>query len=243
MKAPRAASLISIATALIALATLALASGATGAAHRSSHRQPTLGVKLKSLPDFGGVRPPEVNFNGDGTSFVKGIHWQSWGGKRATGTGYAYWVWPGWSEAGGSVYTRATVVAMDLGNCRGREVYRAVTWYFPSRGDVFDSNAWEENLCTGAFRNVAVPAIKSCASVSTSSPAGRATKVQAWQLSCAQARTLIAGSDAARYATGPSRFYIGSYPCGNEDAGVGTAGQITCEIDTSYFNFTIRRTH
>jgi hypothetical protein len=41
----------------------------------------------------------------------------------------------------------ATVVAFDLGTCRGRLVYQALEWYFPQHGQAFDPSTYF-NTCT-----------------------------------------------------------------------------------------------
>jgi hypothetical protein len=83
---------------------------------------------------YGTARPSELDADGDGTSVVEDITWQSWGGATATGRGTATWVPPTGSLAEG-VETAAVVVASDLGDCHGRLGYRRVGWYFPSQGE------------------------------------------------------------------------------------------------------------
>jgi hypothetical protein len=83
---------------------------------------------------FGAVRPTEVNANGDGTSFINGVAWTSWGGEEATGRGTAYWV-PENASSAESVPRPAVVVATDLGLCHGHLGYRRVGWYFPTEGE------------------------------------------------------------------------------------------------------------
>ena len=83
---------------------------------------------------YGTSRPSELNANGDGTSVVDGITWQSWGGATATGRGTASWVPPTGPNSDGQ-QTRAVVIASDLGDCHGHLGYRKVGWYFPSKGE------------------------------------------------------------------------------------------------------------
>ena len=83
---------------------------------------------------YGTARPSELDADGDGTSVVEDITWQTWGGATATGRGTATWVPPTGSLADG-VEMQAVVVASDLGDCHGRLGYRTVGWYFPSKGE------------------------------------------------------------------------------------------------------------
>lgn len=86
---------------------------------------------------FGQVEPSEVFLGGDPTGLVTSIHWQSWGGSVATGTGTSWYVAPNQITADGSHQT-ATIVAFDLGTCVGHAAYQEVEWYFPSEGGKFD---------------------------------------------------------------------------------------------------------
>lgn len=83
---------------------------------------------------FGTARPTEINANGDGTSYIDGVTWESWGGPTATGRGTASWVPPN-GYASDGVPRPAVVVASDLGDCGGQLAYRRVGWYFPTEGE------------------------------------------------------------------------------------------------------------
>lgn len=114
----------------------------------------TLGIRPGndngSASGFGTVAPEFISGGGDPTSEVGGIHWQHWGSREAVGSGHAIWVWPGWSVADGGVTLRATVVAFGLSECDGRRAYQYVDWFFPGRGQHFDSRTdYEGNLCPG----------------------------------------------------------------------------------------------
>ena len=63
------------------------------------------------------------------------LHWDSWGGPTAEGTGDALYV-PGIGADGKN--ERARVIAYDLGNCRGVLAYRSLEWYFPAHKERFD---------------------------------------------------------------------------------------------------------
>jgi hypothetical protein len=98
---------------------------------------------------FGQVRPARIYNGGDPTGLVTGIAWRSWGTSRAIGTGQAEWVGPHQSVANGR-QEQATVVAFRLGICNGKQMYRAVEWYFPQHGQSFSARHYED-ICTGSF--------------------------------------------------------------------------------------------
>jgi hypothetical protein len=98
---------------------------------------------------FGQVRPPKIFNGGDPTGLVTHITWRSWGGARASGTGTSDYVGPGQSVATGS-QERVTVVAFNRGSCHGRDMYRAVEWYFPAHSQSFSPHRYQ-NICTGAY--------------------------------------------------------------------------------------------
>lgn len=98
-----------------------------------SSSQPTLGtVWAPNQKGYGEIRPTIV-FNGGATSgLIEDVTWDSWGGPEARGRGQAYdptFATPGTAPA--------VIVAYDLGSCAGATRYRAVTWYFPGRGETF----------------------------------------------------------------------------------------------------------
>ena len=98
---------------------------------------------------FGQVQPPKIFNGGDPTGLVTHITWQSWGSRRAIGSGTAEYVGPNQSVATGKPKP-ATVVAFHLGMCDGKLMYQAVEWYFPGEGQSFDPSHYE-NICTGSY--------------------------------------------------------------------------------------------
>jgi hypothetical protein len=102
---------------------------------------PTLGVSGAFGPSgvgFGQVKPAEISLGGDPTGVLGAITWQSWGGAQATGTGRSTYVGPNQTVAQGLLET-ATVVAYDLGTCKGATAYQKVRWYFPQQGETLGS--------------------------------------------------------------------------------------------------------
>lgn len=98
---------------------------------------------------FGQVRPSKIFNGGDPTGLVSHITWKSWGGPRAVGTGTSDYVGPTQSVATGTEEA-VTVVAFNLGTCDGKQMYRAVEWYFPQHGQTFSPGRYE-NVCAGAY--------------------------------------------------------------------------------------------
>lgn len=108
---------------------------------------PTLGtVWAPNQQGYGEVAPTTIFNGGDPTGLVSNITWDNWGASRATGTGTGLWVDPRKSVADGQ-RLRATVVAYDLGTCKGRPAYLHVTWYFPSKGESFNPAVNDYDLC------------------------------------------------------------------------------------------------
>jgi len=97
---------------------------------------------------YGTVRPSFIDNGGDPMSRVFNVSWQSWGGPTAIGTGTSYDD-TGKPSVAQSVENQATVVAFDLGECKGQLMYRAIEWYFPSDGHKFDPNNYI-NICTAS---------------------------------------------------------------------------------------------
>lgn len=86
----------------------------------------------------GKVRPTSISTSGVGApNGVEHITWHSWGGPTARGTGTGCITTTGTQSQ--CTVTTATVVAYDLGTCGGKPAYRAITWYFPSLGQSFNS--------------------------------------------------------------------------------------------------------
>ncbi len=98
---------------------------------------------------FGQVKPAVISLGGDPTGVLTGIAWQSWGAGQAMGTGKSTYVGPGQTAAQGTVET-ATVVAADLGTCKGAPAYQEVTWYFPEQGQTLSTGTnGTIDACTG----------------------------------------------------------------------------------------------
>jgi hypothetical protein len=98
---------------------------------------------------YGHVRPRKIFNGGDPTGLVRMIHWNSWGGAHATGTGSALWVGPHQIVAAGKFET-AHVVLFQLGTCHGRAAYNAIEWYFPQHKQKFSAGTYI-NACTGTY--------------------------------------------------------------------------------------------
>jgi hypothetical protein len=85
---------------------------------------------------FGLVKPPIIFLGGDPTGLVVDIHWDSWGGVEAVGTGTSDYVAPTQTVSEGTDEA-VTVVAFNLGSCGGQLMYESVEWYFPQHGEYF----------------------------------------------------------------------------------------------------------
>lgn len=82
---------------------------------------------------FGQVKPREIFYGGDPTGLVCDIHWQSWGGRIARGTGVGWYISGSESVAQGHAAI-ASVTASNLGTWKGRPAYNRLTWSFPNHG-------------------------------------------------------------------------------------------------------------
>ena len=174
---------------------------------------PTLGRQwAPNQKGYGKVKPRTIDNGGDPTGLVDHVRWRRWGERRAIGSGFGYWVWPGQGVAGGSIRTRAVVVAYDLGRCRGRRAYRKIHWFFPKYGESFDPQWWYINICTGGEPR-SMPSRK-CGSVTVRSPRGRATDIEASSVTCRKARRIVASSPSVRYLHTGGRFRHAGLYCG-----------------------------
>jgi hypothetical protein len=120
---------------------------------------PTLGIVWS--PDqkgYGQVKPTTIYNGGDPTGLVEHVRWQRWGEPRAIGTGIG-WRPPDNGGVSESEHLRAKVVAWNLGMCRGRLAYRAINWYYPTRGDRFNPGLYT-NICDGRYLNFLIRAGK-----------------------------------------------------------------------------------
>jgi hypothetical protein len=115
--------------------------------HEVAARPPRLGRSgwRPGIRGYGQVRPKEIFNDGDPTSLVTDITWQSWGGARAVGNGTSLY----YSETvSGGTEQAARVVAFDPGTCAGEPSYNRVTWFFPQHGQRFPGS-FAFNTCTG----------------------------------------------------------------------------------------------
>ncbi len=217
-------------------------------AHATSRQSaPTLGVKL-SHPGagFGQVRPGRVDFGGDPTSFVSGVKWSSWGGKRAVGHGKALWVWPGWCVACGGVSLPATVVAFGRTRCQGHSAYSEVEWFFPTRGQSFNRRLAFENVCTGRVESP-VGKLLNCGQVllrSGGSVVARAQQISTFAVraSCPATRQFVATSGAARYLGRNARFTVNGWWCGSQLTSFTPVQMFSCARgDFANVSFTLKR--
>jgi hypothetical protein len=111
---------------------------------------PTLGlVWASNQQGYGEVRPVTIFNGGDPTGYITDVQWSSWGSTTATGTGVAQYYDPTTQIVADSRPESANVVAFNLGTCKGKLMYQAVTWYFPQHGEHFDPNHVNYNICTG----------------------------------------------------------------------------------------------
>lgn len=129
----------------------ALRTDTGGASSEASGATPVLGDNswAPGTTGFGEARPSEINANGDGTSVMSGISWDSWGGAEARGRGTANWVPPNGFQSD-AVPRPAIVVASDLGECHGHLGYRRVGWYFPTEGETsLAPGGGYDDICDG----------------------------------------------------------------------------------------------
>ena len=73
---------------------------------------------------------------GDPTGLVCRIHWLSWGGEFAVGTGVGRCINSHESVAEGHS-APAVVVLYRLGTWDGRSAYKRWNWYYPGKGSGF----------------------------------------------------------------------------------------------------------
>lgn len=230
------------ALASLVAAILMIAAAPAGAARSSSYAGTSaltrLGRSHRPGAGFGQSRPRMIFLGGDPTGLLEKIHWSTWGGAQASGSGDAEYVWPGTSVAGNPIGPGARVVAFHLGTCHGVRSYNAVEWYFPRYGETFNPRDYF-NTCTG--RPVApVPMTSSCPDVTLTDGAGKATFVIAIGLSCASASTLIAAMPAARYLPAGGRFTESGYRCGSEGvSSEGGAALFGCQLGSREFSFSL----
>jgi hypothetical protein len=98
---------------------------------------------------YGHAKPSTIFNGGDPTGLVSHIHWESWGGAQAVGTGIAEYVAPSQSVAGGSQEI-ARIVLFHLGSCHRKRAYDAIEWYFPQHGEHFRPHHYIDS-CSGNY--------------------------------------------------------------------------------------------
>lgn len=117
----------------------------------ASKPTPLLGTLWAPNQKGYGLPKPTMFFNGGSPSgMVRDLHWTSWGGQRATGTGEMPYVTD--SSVADSPWEKSSVVAFDLGDCDGVRTYRKISTYFPQHGGRFDPTQYI-NVCTGEYSN------------------------------------------------------------------------------------------
>ena len=186
-----------------------------GAQGASTATVPTLGIPTaQGQEGYGRVRPAKIFNGGDPTGLVTHVRWSNWGGRRAIGQGIGDFIWPGQSVGGGSIQAPASIMAYDRGSCRGHVAYRKIEWYFPSYGQSFEPNEFQE-ICGGHDypRHVEPP---ECASTAIDAGEGLATSIRAKGISCVKARELVANSPAMHYFSDGGRFIYSGLYCGTE---------------------------
>jgi hypothetical protein len=216
----RARAVTALATALLAIMLVggqarAAEPGATAIATAAS--APTLGVRSIGPMGFGSVRPRTIGYGGDPTSFVEHVHWHSWGGARAIGHGFAYWVWPGWCVACASENLHATVVAFDRTDCDGHAIYEHLEWYFPGRGMTFAKGLGPENLCTGHTPLISFHLTK-CGSVTLDG--GRVAKqiqTHGVRSGCAASRRFVVALHPGVYLHRSAKLVHDGWYCGSQE--------------------------
>ena len=128
--------------AAVVAMTAAIVLGAGAVASAAAQLPVLAGPWSSGQKGYGHVKPHTIFNGGDPTGLVKTIHWNSWGGRRATGTGTALWVGPNQSVAQGTFETGVRVVLFQLGRCDGRSAYNAIEWYFPQHGQKFSPGTY-----------------------------------------------------------------------------------------------------
>ena len=88
---------------------------------------------LRGTKGFGRVKPREIFYGGDPTGLVCDIHWHSWGGRVAHGTGVGWYI-SGHQSVGEGHGAIAIVIASKLGKWKGRPAYNRLTWSFSKHG-------------------------------------------------------------------------------------------------------------
>jgi hypothetical protein len=194
---------------------------------------PTLGVQWGPYQEgYGTVRPQRIDNGGDPTGLVTHVHWRSWGGARAVGSGVSTWVWPGTGVANNPPTHGARVVAFKLGTCGGRPAYTAIEWYFPKYGERFDPHVYIE-ICRGrVFDELSY---RNCAHVKLADGSGTAVRIAVHRMSCRWARAVIAALPAGRHVRRGVRFMHGRFRCGT----IAGSREFSCSTGTRELHFSL----
>lgn len=130
----------------ILLATGCSSSSGDADSHGSADADgPTLGIEWASNQEgYGTVKPTRIYNGGSVSGTLDQIEWSNWGDAAATGTGFGY------TDGVYGSKMPAEVRAFDLGDCQGSRSYRAITWWFPSQGEVFDPGR-ATLICSGGL--------------------------------------------------------------------------------------------
>ena len=118
---------------LVAIAAVLLGVGVAVAGTGKSSSEPVLGPQQYPASDqmgFGQVRPPMIFMGGDPTGLLCRIHWLTWGGRFAIGTGTSLDVTGHQTTAEGK-WAPAVVVLSHLGSWQHRRAYLRYGWSFP----------------------------------------------------------------------------------------------------------------
>lgn len=116
--------------------------GDGGAPPNNGDPEIVLGSSTSNSKGFGNARPAVIHSGGSGSStYAYDLSWQDWGGERATGIGLGYYAQPGSGRANAPVEegVPVTVVAFEPTMCQGQRAYTKVAYYFPSKGETFES--------------------------------------------------------------------------------------------------------
>ncbi len=104
---------------------------------KPTNKVPVLGHASFRTKGLGAAHPHEISLGGDALSYVGEIHWRNWGAPRAIGHGVAWYLPPGTRSVSEGHSEAATIVAFDLGTCKGKLAYRKLEWFFPAHGGHF----------------------------------------------------------------------------------------------------------
>jgi hypothetical protein len=113
------------------IAALAVVIPFAGVASARTSNTPVLGpgkYGLRGAIGFGKVKPAEIYLGGDPSGLICRIHWITWGGLFAIGTGTALNAVNGVSNG---TWAPAVVVLSRLGDDHGRAAYLSYHWSFP----------------------------------------------------------------------------------------------------------------